>query len=78
MPPLIGKSGTHTVTPEQLSKLKSTSNDPSKYLDYSTMILECIRKDGQRLKIHVAKRNLADIMHLFYKDGCVVNKDVAS
>ena len=54
-------------TKQALSKLRSPDNSPEQYLDYTTVIIECIREDGQRLKIHTTNNSLDNVMHAFFK-----------
>jgi len=56
-------------TQQTLSKLKSTDNNSSHYLDTTTIIVECIRPDGHRLKIHTTNQSLNIVMATFYQQG---------
>lgn len=56
-------------TKKVISKLKSTDNKTENYLDMTTIIVECIRPDGQRLKIHTTSQSLNVVMQAFYQQG---------
>jgi len=57
-------------TKQAITKLKSTDNTPESYLDTSTIIVECIRPDGHRLKIHTTTHRLDLVMQTFFcQDG---------
>ncbi len=56
-------------TKKAISKLKSTDNKIENYLDLTTIIVECIRPDGQRLKIHTTNKSLDVVMQAFYQQG---------
>ena len=62
-PPL---ATTHLTTKSDLSRLKSTKDEPSDYLDLMTIIVECIRPDGNRLKIHATNKSISEVMSCFY------------
>ena len=72
----IGESGATVTplpnvqhaTPAAVASLKSNNNDPSSYLDLSTIIVECIRPDGHRLKIHTTTKKINEVMQAFF-DG---------
>ncbi len=57
----------HT-TSSSIQQLKSNKSDPSTYLDYNTIIVECIRPDGQRLKIHTVQKNVDQILTAFFNN----------
>lgn len=57
------------ATQQSLSRLKSTDNNPKHYLDTTTIIVECIRPDGHRLKIHTTNQSLNIVMATFYQQG---------
>jgi hypothetical protein len=54
------------TTKTDLSKLKSTKDDGFSFLAQSTIIVECIRSDGHRLKIHTTNNSLAAVMQSFF------------
>jgi len=56
------------ATSAAVAGLKSNDNDPSSYLDLSTIIVECIRPDGRRLKIHTTTKKINEVMQAFF-DG---------
>jgi len=56
-------------TKKAISKLKSTNHKTENYLDITTIIVECIRPDGQRLKIHTTNQSLNIVMKEFYQQG---------
>lgn len=49
-----------------LSQLRSTNSSPKEYLDLTTIIVECIRPDGHRLKIHTTTQSLDKVMDAFF------------
>jgi len=56
-------------TKKAISKLKSTDNKIENHLDLTPIIVECIRPDGQRLKIHTTSQSLNVVMQAFYQQG---------
>ncbi len=56
-------------TKQVISKLKSTHLKPEQYLDPTTIIVECIRPDGHRLKIHTTTQSLDRVMQTFIQQG---------
>jgi len=56
-------------TKKALSTLKSTHQKAESYLDLTTIIVECIRPDGQRLKIHTTSKSLDTVMQAFFEQG---------
>lgn len=50
-----------------VTQLKSTDNNHERYLDHSTIIVECIRPDGHRLKIHTTDSRIDLVMKSFYQ-----------
>ncbi len=56
-------------TKKALSTLKSTHQKADSYLDLTTIIVECIRPDGQRLKIHTTSQSLDTVMQAFFEQG---------
>lgn len=58
-------------TKKAISHLKSTSNKPETYLDLTTIIVECIRPDGHRLKIHTTNESIDKVMQAFYNQGVI-------
>ena len=51
---------------QAVKKLRSTESSPDHYLDTTTIIVECIRPDGHRLKIHTTNNRLDTIMQAFF------------
>ena len=49
-----------------VAKLKSPNNQSENYLDTMTIIVECIRPDGHRLKIHTTTDRLEYVMQAFF------------
>jgi hypothetical protein len=58
-----------SATAKAVSYLKSNDNDPATYLDLSTIIVECIRSDGKRLKIHTTTKKIPEVMKAFFECG---------
>ena len=66
------------LTPEETTKaaktksatkqLKSAQHKPEHYLDTSTIIVEYIRPDGHRLKIHTTTQSIDHVMQSFGAD----------
>ena len=60
-------------TRQALSQLKSTHRQAESYLDINTVIVECIRPDGHRLKIHTTSERLDILMQSFFaKDSALL------
>ena len=59
-------------TKSAISQLKSTSDRMDSYLDTTTVIVECIRDDGHRLKIHTTSERLDIVMRTFFNKEVVV------
>ena len=60
-------------TRQALSQLKSTHRQAESYLDINTVIVECIRPDGHRLKIHTTSERLDVVMQNFFaKDSALL------
>lgn len=53
-------------TKQAIKKLKSTVNQPEQRLDTTTVIVECIRADGHRLKIHMTNHRIDVLMQNFF------------
>lgn len=53
-------------TKQVIKKLKSTDNDVTSYLSNNTMVVECFRPDGGRLKIHTTCERFSEIFHNFF------------
>lgn len=51
---------------QAIKQLKSTNNEPVWDLDNSTIIVECVRPDGYRLKIHTTNCRLDIVMKTFF------------
>lgn len=58
-------------TKSAISQLKSTSDRMDSYLDTTTVIVECLRDDGHRLKIHTTSERLDIVMRTFFNKGGV-------
>lgn len=56
-------------TKKVVKHLKSTNNNMDTYLDTTTIIVECIHPDGQRLKIHTTNKSIDKVMHAFFQKG---------
>ena len=57
------------ATRQVVSHLKSTHSRPADYLDPTTIIVECIRPDGHRLKIHTTCKRVSTVMDAFFAQG---------
>ncbi len=57
------------ATKQAISQLKSTHTRPADYLDPTTIIVECIRPDGHRLKIHTTCKRVSTVMDAFFTQG---------
>lgn len=62
IPPLTSAA----IRTQQAKQLRSPDQSPSQYLDMATIIVECIRPDGHRLKIHTTHHRLDVIMNAFF------------
>jgi len=62
----ISVPGLHGTTKADLTQLKSNKNESLSFLDNSTIIVECIRPDGYRLKIHTTNSSLDTVMNTFF------------
>ncbi len=51
---------------QAVKHLRSTNTSAEQYLDPTTIIVECIRPDGHRLKIHTTNNRLDVIMQTFF------------
>jgi hypothetical protein len=59
-------------TKKSITQLKSTNQKPESFLDMSTIIVEYIRPDGHRLKIHTTTGSIHHVMQSFGGEGgCV-------
>ena len=65
-PPLTSST---EKTKQAVKHLKSPDKKPEKYLDNTTIIVECIRDDGHRLKIHMTTCRLETLMQSFFNYG---------
>jgi len=52
-----------------VTQLKSTNNNPESFLDLTTIIVECIRPDGHRMKIHTTTKSIDKVMQGFFLQG---------
>lgn len=57
------------ATKKAVSQLKSTNNNSANYLDPTTIIVECLRPDGHRLKIHITSKSVNTVMEAFFGKG---------
>ena len=62
-----------TRTRQTIKKLKSSDYQEKSYIDTTTVIVECIRDDGQRLKIHTTNDRLDVILNTFYAEGAAAS-----
>ena len=53
-------------TRASIKKIKDTKSNPLTYCDNNTVIVECIRADGQRLKIHTVNQSAQKIVSNFF------------
>ena len=51
---------------QAITQLKSPGKQTQRYLDTTTVIVECIRPDGHRLKIHTTNSRLDVLMQCFF------------
>lgn len=65
VPSLTGKV---QVANEAVAHLKSPDNSLKTYVDIKTIVVEYIRPDGHRLKIHTTTSSIADVMQAFGKE----------
>jgi hypothetical protein len=56
---------------QAVKHLRSTDASPEHYLDTTTVIVECIRPDGHRLKIHTTNNRLDIVMQAFFAQEVV-------
>ena len=56
-------------TKQAVKQLKSPDKKPENYLDNTTVIVECIRDDGHRLKIHMTTCRIDTLMQSFFNYG---------
>ena len=56
-------------TKKDIARLKSTHQRPEDYLDTSTIIVEYIRPDGHRLRIHTTTKSINQVMQSFGAEG---------
>ncbi len=57
------------ATKISVEQLKSTQQKPNSYLNMSTIIVEYIRPDGHRLKIHTTTESIHHVMQSFGAEG---------
>ena len=60
------------ATKNTIKAIKNTKVDLDTLLDTSTVIVECIRSDGHRLKIHTCSQRVDIIMQTFYSQSVSV------
>jgi len=58
-------------TKKEIKDLKSTAAFDISTLDATTVVVECIRADGDRLKIHMTTQRLDVVMETFFKQDNV-------
>ena len=56
-----------STTKSDVQMLKSTRNESLDSIDLKTIIVECIRPDGNRLKIHATNKSINEVMACFYQ-----------
>ena len=56
---------------QAVKHLRSTNTSPEQYLDTTTIIVECIRSDGYRLKIHTTNNRVDAIMQAFFNQRAI-------
>ena len=66
IPPLVQAA---QQTKQVINQLKTSDNQPERYLDMTTIIVECVRPDGHRLKIHTTNDRLDIVMQCFFNQG---------
>lgn len=64
VPPLVPDV---QATQATLKTIKNTHTPINTFLDPTTVVIECIRQDGQRLKIHTRTQAIDSIVHTFYQ-----------
>jgi hypothetical protein len=60
-------------TKQSVTTLKSTTSKPHDYLDMTTIIVEYLRPDGHRLKIHTTSASIDKVMSAFAQQGHQIN-----
>jgi len=66
VPPL---SSNAQISKDIIKNIKATKTETGHFLDPTTIVVECIRQDGQRLKIHTCTQQIDVILHTFYKSS---------
>jgi hypothetical protein len=68
-----------SIAPDRENQTRSSvqtlrSNKPAleSYIDTSTIIVECIKPDGHRIKIHAVQKNIREIMLAFFDAGDIL------
>jgi hypothetical protein len=68
-----------TIPPDRERQTRSSvqalrSNKPAleSYIDTNTIIVECIKPDGHRIKIHAVQKNIREIMLAFFDAGDIL------
>ncbi len=72
-PNIPSLSATIQKNKRAVATLKSTANKPEDYLDMTTIIVEYIRPDGHRLKIHTTNESIDKLMSAFAQQGAKIN-----
>jgi hypothetical protein len=49
--------------------LQKADPHPASFLDYSTVVVEFIRADGKRMKIHTTDKSFRELMRVFFEEG---------
>lgn len=60
---------TPRLTKADIRSLKKPDPHPSTFLDLSTIVVEFIRADGQRMKIHTTKQSFKELIDVFFEAG---------
>lgn len=50
-------------------KDRDDDSNPATFLDFSTVVVEFIRADGQRMKIHTTDKSFRELMRVFFEEG---------
>jgi len=66
VPPLTVRAKS---TKQAVKQLRASDNNASSYVSNATVIVECIREDGQRLKIHMTTCHVDTLVSNFFDKG---------
>ena len=47
---------------------KDHDADPASFIDFSTVVVEFIRADGQRMNIHTTNKSFSELMRVFFEE----------